>query len=170
MEADNFFDSGGGRGNFFNTAGARAGRACENNIFSHTGGVGIGSRIFRERILRGKIFANWRAEFRRAECEGGAAGICIRNSGDGERSDIQQTDLGRVLELGSAADDDFRADTDLRRVSDAEGGGFGRTSAGESFGGVFAAERRDGAVSGVHFAANVFFTAPVAGAKFGGQT
>ena len=86
---------------------------------------------------------------------------------DNERGDLQQIDVGRVLELGSATDDDFCVDTDLRRISDVEISRRRHKNARKSFGGIFVVVGADGAVPGIHLAANVLLTAPVAAHQFG---
>ena len=130
--------------------------------------MGIGRRILRKCMVRREIFAHERFHSRRIERTGGKARIRIRVAVDGERRNFQQADVGRVLELGPAANDNLCADSDLRRVPDVAGGGLRRKNSRESFGGLLSAERLDGSVFGVYHSAHVFFVAPVARAEFGG--
>ena len=81
--------------------------------------MGICRCVLFECVFRGEIFTDAGFFLRRVERTSGKFRLRVRAFVDDKRRDFQQVDMGRVLELGSATDYDFRADFDLRRVSDA---------------------------------------------------
>lgn len=75
--------------------------------------------------------------------------------------------MGRVLELGSATDDNLCIDINLRRISDVARRRRRHKNARKSFGGVLFIVSADGALPGIHLAANVLLAASVAAHQFG---
>ena len=103
------------------TTGAGAGRLCAHRIFPHSHGVGIGAGIPYECLVGRKVSTAAGDGSGSSECGVSQAGLGICRAGNAQWCYLFQADLGRLLELGSTADDNFRIAADLRGLLDAAG-------------------------------------------------